>query len=453
MKKWISLLCVCLLIIGTVAVSVVGASAEDVAKSQTAVDVKNGDKVSYVLMLDKVENPIIGSDFSVYYDSSVFDLESVADFNDNTDSDEWTAVINPDLDGEVRGVWSILKGVDFSSKRNFITLNLKAKKDASDTHFSYRIRFLYDNNVFSSNDHPQIDVYEWTCDVLINGKKVLESANPQWEDEKEPENGKFVPSYDGNSEHADASIPGVVDKAKENTGNGKSQGIVGDKSSGNGSGNNAGGSGGSGGNAGGSNGSAGGSGGSNGGNGSAGGSGGNAGGSNGYSAGGSAEISGAQGGSNGDGSGVITTPPATTAEGYYILATDAEGNVTATSDHAPAIATADNAEGKSGGSPILWIIIAIVVLAGGGAAVYFFMKKKSPAYPTMPSGAALNAAPRTEDAPTSEITEPVADDTKTMPADESAEKTEMINDDASKTEALDDEKTQLADESSEPEDQ
>lgn len=411
MKKWISLLCVCLLIFGMITASVISAAAEGddsaVEKATTAVDVKSGDSVTYILKLDKVAQPIIGSDFSVYYDSSVFDLESVADYNDQTNPDEWIAVINPDLEGEVRGVWSILKGVDFSSQRNFITLNLKATADADNTHISYRIRFLYDNDVFNSNDHPQITTYEFTCDVLVNGEKVLDTVPPELNDEEAEENGKFVPSYDGKSEHADASIPGVVDKAKNNSGNGQmvnaeNNAVENNNADGGGSANGGSGNSGSG-------------------------NGGNNGGNNG--AGGSAGSVQGGSGQSGSGQGVQAAPPATTADGYYIIATNADGNVTATSDQAPQVATADGAGSKGGASPVLWIIIALVVLGGGGAAVYFFMKKSSGTNPSGPAGegdTANNAG---------------------APGFTNAEPTAPMDD--AKTEAPDDERTQIADDPSE----
>lgn len=341
MKKWISLLCVCMLIFGTFTASVISASA-DVEKKENAVDVKKGDEVTYIFSLDKASEPVVGTDFSFYYDSSVFSLDSVADYNDNTNPDEWIAVINPDLDGEVRGVWSILKGVDFSSKRHFITLNLKAKEDADNTHITYRIRFLYGNNAFDTeNPKPYLDTYEFTSDILINGEKVIEKAAPEWNDTDPVENGKFVPSYDGTSENADTSIPGVEDQSN-NSGNAKAQNVDNNAANNTPANNGA-----------------------------------NNGGADNAANGGSAQNNAAANAAAANGSksdaSATTAPAATTADGYFVLATDADGNVTATSDQAPVVAGTGD---KKGGSPILWIIIALVVIAGGGAAVYFFMKKK-----------------------------------------------------------------------------
>lgn len=361
MKKLISILCVLTMVIGVAAVSSVGANAEgEVSKGSTAVDVKSGDEVSYTLALDKVEQPIIGSDFSVYYDSSVFELVSVADFNDNTDEGEWEATINPDLDGQVRGVWSILKGVDFSSKRNFLTVNLKAKADANNSHITYRIRYLYDNDVFNSSDYPQITTYLFTCDLKVNGKEVLKDAAPEVNVDEAPENGKFVNSPDGDSEHADPELPGVVDKTKDKAANGVAQendaDYVLDGNSNNGGSNNSGGNGG----------------GNDGDNGGSGSGGSNNNGGSGNASGGGNDSGSSNSGDKAADSKATTAPVATTAEGYIIKATDAKGNVTATTDEAPVSGSTEN----KGGSPVIWIIIVLVVLAGGGAAAYFYMKKK-----------------------------------------------------------------------------
>ena len=447
MKKWISLLCVCVLIMGTVMASAVGASAAD--KSENAIDVNKGDEVSYVLKLDKVNEPIVGSDFSVYYDSSVFTLESVGDFNDKTDPDDWTAVINPKLDGEVRGVWSILKGVDFSSKRNLITVNLKAKEDASNTHLTYRIRFLYGNSAFDENK-PYVTPYKFTADVSVNGDKVLDDVPPEWDDKHPAENGKFVPSYDGDSENIGSdNPPGVEDRGNQNkSGSGNSQGKSGNANGGSNGGSMVGGSGAGGSMVGGSN-----TGGSNTGGSNTGGSGtggSNSGNSNGGGSNNSGNASNANNGaaanSNND-SGAEAAPLATTAEGYYILATDAQGNVVATSDEAPEMATANSDNAKGGPSPVLWIIIALVVLAGGGAAVYFFMKKK----PSANAAAPVNEA-NTENVPASDeqITSEPVDDAKTELADE--DNTQSV-DEAKTVVADEDEKTQAADDASDSDNQ
>lgn len=232
MKKLLSLFCVLAVTVGILAVGVVSAAAD---APTTAVDVKSGDKVTYKLSLSDVPERIVGCDFSVYYDRDAFNLESVADFNDSTNDEDWQATINPDLTGEVRGNWSILKGVDFSKKRNIVTLNLTAKKDAK-AHISYFVRYMYDDSVFDSDDRPQIDQYQFTCDVTKNGSAVVTDAEPELNVEEEQPNGLFENSRTGKSANKDKALTG--DSIKENGGAADNGGNNGSNNSGGNSGSN-----------------------------------------------------------------------------------------------------------------------------------------------------------------------------------------------------------------------
>lgn len=347
MKKLVSVLCVLTLIVGIFAVSAVSTSA--VESDQKELDVKAGDEVTYTLTLGGVPEAIIGCDFSFYYDSSLFEVLSIADFNDKTSEKEWTPLINPNLDGEVRGNWSILNGVDFSEDRHFLTLNLKAKTDGTGQ-VSYFIRYMYDNNIFNSDDKPQITEYKFTCTVLVNGEPYIEKGEPVLNVEEPQKSGLFVNSVTGDSKDADADIPGTVVKKNDSNSAVSAQNGGNNAAADN---NNA-----------------------------------NGGAANNNNA---AANNAADNEKNNAGSAVSSAAPAaTTADGYYVVATDASGNIVATSDQAPVV-TSNNAGGDKGGaSPVLWIIIALVVLAGGGAAVYFFMKKK-------PAG--NNASAPVEEAP------------------------------------------------------
>ena len=375
LKKIISAVCVLTLIVGMLAVCAVSASAAELDKGETIVDVKKGDEVSYTLTLGSVDNPIIGCDFSFYYDSSVFEVTSVADFTNKTDSKEWQATLNPDLDGQVRGNWAILKGVDFSSDRNFLTVNLKALKDGS-SHLTYFVRYMYDDTIFDSDDKPQITKYLFTCSINVNGKSVAENEAPEVDTEKE-QKGLFVNSVTGDSKDADPDIPGTaaVNPGKKTAVSGKAaqDSSAVDNGSNNAAGGNAGNSGGN----------------------SAGGnSGGNSGGGNsaGGNAGGSASSSAASG--SGDKAAEAdnandNAPLGTTPEGYFITATDSEGNIIATSDTAPTSGSAS----KGGLSPIIWVIIALVVLAGGGLAVFFILKKGPSNKPGAPGSVPFSDIP------------------------------------------------------------
>ena len=364
MKKLVSVICVLTLIVGIFAVSAVSTSA--VESDQKEIEVSSGDEVTYTLTLGSVPEKIIGCDFSFYYDSSLFELVSVADFNDKTSEDEWTPVINPNLDGEVRGNWSILNGVDFTSERNFLTLKLKAKSDGSGQ-VSYFIRYMYDNNIFNSDDKPQITEYKFTCTVLVNGEPYIEKGDPVLNVDEPQKSGLFVNSVTGDSKDADANVPGTV--VKKNDTNAAVTPQSGGSASGNNSNNAA------------------------------------ADNNNANNANNSNNANNANNANNNSANKSDAAPAATTADGYYVVATDASGNIVATADQAP-VSAANTTDGgsKGGASPVLWIIIALVVLAGGGAIAYFAMKKKSGGAPQPAENTAI--ADETASVPEAPVEDP-----------------------------------------------
>ena len=353
MKKFLSLLCVLTVVVGMLAVGIVTASAD---VPTTVVDVKSGDKVTYKLSLSGVEDRIVGCDFSVYYDSSAFTLDSVADFNDSTNDEDWQATINPDLDGEVRGNWSILKGVNFSKKRNIVTLNMTAKKDAK-AHISYFVRYMYDNSVFDSDERPQIDQYMFTCDITKNGEAVVADAQPELNVEEDQPNGLFANSRTGKSQDADKALTGDSIKANGGAADGNGSNNSGNNNSGNNSGNNAG-------------------------NNSGNNSGNNANNNNSNNAGNNSgnnsattKVSGKAAGVEDDttaaGSKVNTPNTATDANGNEIVETDADGKIIAKAD-----SNSDEKKDKGGSSALMWFIIAAVVVIAGGCIAYIVVKNK-----------------------------------------------------------------------------
>ena len=336
MKKFLSILCVLTLVIGVIAVSAVSVGAVDSA--QTAVDVEEGDEVIYSLHLSGVEKPIIGCDFSFYYDPEIFEVDSISDFNESTENADWLATINPDLEGEVRGNWSILKGIDFSEERNFITIKYKAKK-AGSGHLSYYIRYMYDESIFDDYEaKPQITDYKFTCSVTVNGDSVIDKAEPELNVEETQSTGLFVNSVTGDSKDADPEIPNTVVKKTDSAGSGNNANAN-NAANNNAAANNAN----------------------------------NAANNNGNNANNANNANNTKKNENK----TVETKVAelgTTADGYFVTATDAAGKVAATSDQAPV--TVVETEQKGGTSPVIWVIIALVVLAGGGGAAYYFSKKK-----------------------------------------------------------------------------
>ena len=208
MKRFISILCALTLIASFATIT---ANAEK--KGVTELKLNEGDKVKYTLKLGNIEKPVLGCDFSIYYDKSTMSIDSFADFTNSTNEDDWECLVNTEADNEIIGNWSIIRGVDFSKERNMLTVNFTAKKDTT-TNIRYFIRYLYDENVFNAGK-KQIEKYTFKCDVSVNGTPVIENGNPELETETEQKQGTFVNSPTGDSADADTSIKGTVGNIEE----------------------------------------------------------------------------------------------------------------------------------------------------------------------------------------------------------------------------------------------
>lgn len=190
MKKFLSLFCVLAII---AAFAVIPASAVEAA--QTIVDVEPGDEVVYELVLSDVDEKVVGCDFSVYYDADAFKVTGVADYSGSYNEDDWRATINPDIPGEVVGNWSILRGLDFSDGGDIVKVKLEAK-EATSTHISYYVRYLYPDSL------QEFTKYTFTCNVTKNGSTVLQNAKPELGKNTNSDPGQFVNSVDGDSANA-----------------------------------------------------------------------------------------------------------------------------------------------------------------------------------------------------------------------------------------------------------
>ena len=347
MKKLISLLCVLAVTVGILAVGAISAAAE---VPTTEVEVKSGDKVTYVLELGDCNEKVVGCDFSIYFDENVLKVESVADFNNSTNDEDWSATINPALPGEVRGNWSILKGVDFSKKRNFITVNFAATKDAK-THLSYFIRYMYGNSVFDSDSRPQMAQYTFTCSVTVDGKAVVENAQPELNVEETQPNGLFENSRTGKSDDADAALSGDSIKknggVNDNNGSGSnSNNNSGNNNSGNNSGSNSG--------------------------------------NNGNSSDSDKKTDNNKSDNKSSDADKNKTQSASenknsgSSSDNKTVQTDADGKLV----EGATVAGAGSTEKKSGGS-LMWVIIAAVVLIAGGSIAYVAFKGKKNAAPAV----------------------------------------------------------------------
>lgn len=206
MKRFISVFMILLIVMSF---AVISASALDSAK--TVVSVKEGDEVVYTLNLT-VPEKVVGCDFSVYYDSSALQVQSVADFTGNYDSDEHQAIINPNIKDEVIGNWSILSGVRFNDNNPVVSVKFKAVKN-TDTHVSYYVRYLYPESM------EQFTEYKFTCDVQVNKKAVIDDEAPELNVEEQQPHGQFINSVTGDGKDADVNTSTHVPKNNSNNGN------------------------------------------------------------------------------------------------------------------------------------------------------------------------------------------------------------------------------------------
>ncbi|MBQ2971561.1 MAG: hypothetical protein IJE16_03305 [Ruminococcus sp.] len=201
MKKFIAILMTILMLVAVTAVSASAATS-----AETEVSVNKGDEVIYSLKLT-VPEKVVGCDFSVYFDSSVLQVQEVADFTGSFDEDEHRAVINPNLKDEVIGNWSILNGVAFDNK-SMVTVKFKAMAKA-DTHIKYYIRYLYPESL------EQFTTYTFKCDVQVNGKDVVKDAAPELNVKDEQSQGLFINSVTGDSNDANVNM---AEKTPSNNG-------------------------------------------------------------------------------------------------------------------------------------------------------------------------------------------------------------------------------------------
>ena len=210
MKKVLSFIIIATLIVSCTVLAV--GAVTDAAK--TVVDVKKGDEVVYTLNLSDTPEKVVGCDFSVYYDDSIFKVKSVSDFTGNTDPEEWSAVINDQLPGEVLGNWSILSGVKFQQKKQIVSVTLEAIA-AGSTHISYYVRYMYPDSM------EEFTTYKFTCDLTLNKAAVYEDAEPELNVDTEQEHGDFINSVTGDSKDADVNMSV---KAKQNNVSGGNNG-------------------------------------------------------------------------------------------------------------------------------------------------------------------------------------------------------------------------------------
>ena len=154
--------------------------------------VKEGDTVTYTLKLGDCKDKIEGLQMYVFYGKSIFSV--VED-----------SLVFPELDGVVQnpkypdGIafnWtSVTNLADFSKTKTLMQVKFKAISNA-DTRITYFINELYKGD----KDMTSIDNYTFTCDVAVNGKKVIKNQPPVLSTDSDLNNkyqGSFINYADG----------------------------------------------------------------------------------------------------------------------------------------------------------------------------------------------------------------------------------------------------------------
>lgn len=198
MKRIIAIMMV---LVTLTALFVIPASAA-VTPAETKVSAKKGDIIEYTLNLTVAEK-LVGTDFSVYFDSSELKIVEYGDFN-GYDVEKHVATMNPNLKDEFIFVWTNISGQRMDGNA-LVQLKFEAQKDLTDAHISYYIRYLYPESMIQFTD------YKITCTVKVNGTVVADKAAPELEVDKEQNQGYFVNSVTGNGKDANVNKTGKED--------------------------------------------------------------------------------------------------------------------------------------------------------------------------------------------------------------------------------------------------
>lgn len=189
MKRFFAILMVLTLLS---ALFIMPASAA-VTPGETKFSAKKGDIIEYSLNLT-VPEKLVGTDFSIYFDSSQLKIVEYADFT-GYDQEKHVATMNPDLKDEFIFVWTNISGQRMNGNA-LCKLKFEAQKNLTDAHITYYVRYLYPESMIQFTD------YKFTCDITVNGEPYVEKAAPELEVEEDQKQGYFVNSLDGDGKNA-----------------------------------------------------------------------------------------------------------------------------------------------------------------------------------------------------------------------------------------------------------
>lgn len=138
-------------------------AAEDELIINSDATVKVGDTVTYTMYLADCDEPIIGIQMYVFFNS-----ENLSYVQDSLDFEKFSGVVyNQGLDGKVPVSWTnISDAADFSSKAMLLSLDFKVIKGGECTISDFVSEMYGDDMTYVKN-------YTFTYDISVNDEKIV----------------------------------------------------------------------------------------------------------------------------------------------------------------------------------------------------------------------------------------------------------------------------------------
>ncbi len=171
--------CAAVLLAAAMPVSV---NAADEATVNDTVNIEVGDTFTYSMYLSDTTKDLMGMQAYVFYDTDNLEIDTESISFETLNG----VIYNGNLDGYMTFNFSNFSNpVDFSSCAQLISINFKVKKSGN-TNIRYFIKEMYDSDMVS------LTSYTLTCDISIDGEKLITDQTPIVESSKE-----YIDAYQG----------------------------------------------------------------------------------------------------------------------------------------------------------------------------------------------------------------------------------------------------------------
>lgn len=168
-------------------------AANDYTTVNSKIKAKSGDTITYTLKLGDCTDKLEGIQMYVFYNKTYLSVDP-------------SSLIYPTLDGVVKNAaysdgiafnWtSATSPVEFKKTKTLMTVDFKVKRPG-DTDITYFIAEMY------GKDMTYLKSYTLTCDVSLNGKKIIKNEPPKLSRDSSLNNkhqGSFINYVDGKGE-------------------------------------------------------------------------------------------------------------------------------------------------------------------------------------------------------------------------------------------------------------